>query len=97
MIDRRCVRTLTVASNNNEFILVRQLVLRDVGVGGDDLRFRRQVGVFLVLEIAESAGQREIAYDKLVKVAAVIRCSQPTVHAPVFNVSACGRNACLLG
>jgi hypothetical protein len=75
MDDRCCVRTLTVASNNNEFVLVRQFVLRNVGVGGDDLRLRRQVGVFLVLEIAESAGQREIAYGELVKVAAVIRCS----------------------
>jgi hypothetical protein len=47
----------TIACNDNELVVVSQVMSDDVRVGGDDLRFRGELRIFLVLKIAE--GTRE--------------------------------------
>ena len=51
---------LTIARNNHELILLRDLVVNDFGVTSDNLRFRAEGAIFLVIEVAEGTGESEV-------------------------------------
>ena len=51
---------LTVACQNDEFLLAIQIVCDELGIGGDNLLFGCKGEVLLELEIAQSARESEI-------------------------------------
>lgn len=53
----------TVTCYDKEFVVVRDIVCHHVGKGCDYLLLRREVGALLEFEVANSAGQGEIAVD----------------------------------
>lgn len=53
----------TIASNDQELIFFGDVVLLDVGVGGDNLGLWREVGALLELEVTNGARQGEVAVD----------------------------------
>jgi hypothetical protein len=52
----------TIASQDEEFIFLSDIMASNVGVGGDDLLLRSHVVVFLEFEITQSPGKGKIAY-----------------------------------
>jgi hypothetical protein len=54
---------LTVTSKHNELIVVGKVVNSHIGVSGNDLLLRRQVGALLELEVTDSTGKGEVAVD----------------------------------
>lgn len=53
----------TIASNDEELILLGDVVLLDVGEGGDDLVLGRKVGALLELKVTDGARQGKVAID----------------------------------
>ena len=53
----------TIASNDKEFIIFRDLVRYNIGKSCNNLLFRCQVGTLLELEISDSSRQRQITID----------------------------------
>ena len=52
---------LTVASNNEELVVVAHLVNHNIGVGRDNLLLGRQLGALLELEIANGSRQGQVS------------------------------------
>lgn len=54
-------KSRTVTSDDQKFVLVRELVYANVRESSDNLAFWRQVGTFFELKISDGAGQRQVA------------------------------------
>jgi hypothetical protein len=52
---------LTIASKNEELVVVAHLVDHNIGVGRDNLLLGRQLGALLELEIANGSRQRQVS------------------------------------
>jgi hypothetical protein len=50
----------TIASNNEELVIIAKIMDHDVRVRGYNLLFRCQLGALLELEIADSARERQV-------------------------------------
>jgi len=51
----------TIEGNNKEFIILRYLVFDNLGICGNDLILSGDSGIPLILEVAQSSGQGEVA------------------------------------
>lgn len=58
--EKNVSKALTVAGDNQKFILIGKVVLLDVGVSSDNLVFGGQLGAFLEFEITNGTRQGEI-------------------------------------
>ena len=58
---RKPTQLRTIARENDELVLIRDVVLDDLWVTCDDLCLRAERLVLLVLEVAQCARQREVA------------------------------------
>lgn len=55
--------SLTVTGKHNKLVIIRQVVNSHVGVGGNDLLLRREVGALLEFEVTDGTRQGEVAVD----------------------------------
>jgi hypothetical protein len=55
--------SLTVAGNDEELVIVRDIMGSDIGICSDDLLLRRQLRRLLELKITNSSGEREISVN----------------------------------
>jgi hypothetical protein len=53
----------TVASNNQELIVIGQLMHRHIGVGSHDLLLGGELGALLELKVTDGTGQSEVTVD----------------------------------
>lgn len=53
----------TVASNNQKFIVISQLVDCHIGVGSHDLLLGGELGALLELKVTDGTGQSEVTID----------------------------------
>lgn len=60
--ERVCI-VVTIASNNQELIVLVDVVYLDVGEGGDYLLLRGKIGALLELKVAYRARQGKVAVD----------------------------------
>ena len=51
----------TIASDDKEFIILRHLVLCNLGIRGNDLVFSRDICILLVFEVTQGPSQGEVA------------------------------------
>jgi hypothetical protein len=54
---------LTVARNNEKFVIVGQFMYLDVGESSDDLRLGGQLCALLELEVSNGARKRQVSVD----------------------------------
>ena len=54
---------LTVTGKHNKLVVVGKVVDSHIGVGGDNLLLRREIGALLELKVTDGTGQGEVAVD----------------------------------